>query len=320
MRVEPMSSHFTDRELLRGLDNELSESRKVALDRHVRECETCRRRQGALRQTATAASSAYRSVFGADQTMGASRDRFKTRLSHAALESAAAQWNDRAADPATVSRRIWSGALALAAMVAWLAVSMASGSLRFLQPDPGTSLPLASITPGATWEITADDLCAGTRHTRAITAAMRAQVLTAYGMERVPADQYELDYLITPELGGATDARNLWPQAYSSSIWNARVKDELESLLPRLVCRGAIDLETAQREMAVDWIAAYKKYFNTDQPLQAHRDPSRDDDDDDEMYALADVRPAPAIRLVSDDRLSVRFPIELNESLRKAAH
>jgi hypothetical protein len=127
---------------------------------------------------------------------------------------------------------------------------------------------------------------------------MRAQVLSAYRMERVPADQYELDYLITPELGGATDARNLWPQGYTSSLWNARVKDELESLLPRLVCRGAVDLETAQREMAVDWIAAYKKYFNTSEPLQVHRGPARGDDDD-EVYALADAGPAPAVRLVS---------------------
>jgi hypothetical protein len=75
------------------------------------------------------------------------------------------------------------------------------------------------------------------------------------------------------------------------------VKDELESLLPRLVCAGALDLETAQRDMAVDWIAAYKKYFNTDHPLQAHRGPAPDDDD--EVYALADTRPAPAVRLVS---------------------
>ena len=127
---------------------------------------------------------------------------------------------------------------------------------------------------------------------------MREQVLNAYGMKHVPADQYELDYLITPELGGATDARNLWPQAYASPIWNARVKDELERLLPQLVCSQRLDLQTAQRDMAADWIAAYKKYFNTDQPLRAHRGPAGDDDDD-EVYAVADARPAPAVRLVS---------------------
>ena len=50
-------------------------------------------------------------------------------------------------------------------------------------------------------------------------------------------------------------------------MWNARVKDELEELLPVLVCRGQVDLATAQRDIAVNWIAAYKRYFHTDRPV-----------------------------------------------------
>ena len=80
-------------------------------------------------------------------------------------------------------------------------------------------------------------------------------------MESVPADQYELDYLITPQLGGAPDARNLWPQRYQARVWNAGVKDQLEDLLPRLVCEGRLDLRTAQRDIAADWVSAYRKYF-----------------------------------------------------------
>jgi hypothetical protein len=53
-------------------------------------------------------------------------------------------------------------------------------------------------------------------------------------------------------------------------VWNARVKDELEGLLPRLVCAGTLPLATAQRDMATDWIAAYKKYFHTDRPLHTY--------------------------------------------------
>ena len=45
------------------------------------------------------------------------------------------------------------------------------------------------------------------------------------------------------------------------------MKDELEQLLPALVCRGVVDLATAQRDIAADWIAAYKKYFHTDRPV-----------------------------------------------------
>ena len=45
------------------------------------------------------------------------------------------------------------------------------------------------------------------------------------------------------------------------------MKDALEDHLREMVCGGQLDLKTAQREMAVNWIEAYKKYFHTDRPL-----------------------------------------------------
>ena len=33
---------------------------------------------------------------------------------------------------------------------------------------------------------------------------------------------------------------------------------------------GKLDLATAQRDIATDWIAAYKNYFHTDRPLAPH--------------------------------------------------
>ncbi|HTT63562.1 MAG TPA: hypothetical protein VMG35_17020, partial [Bryobacteraceae bacterium] len=80
---------------------------------------------------------------------------------------------------------------------------------------------------------------------------------------------YEVDYLVTPALGGADDIHNLWPESYSAE-WNAQVKDALEDRLRDLVCDGSLDLGKAQREIATDWIATYKKYFQTDKPLAEH--------------------------------------------------
>jgi hypothetical protein len=100
-------------------------------------------------------------------------------------------------------------------------------------------------------------------------------------MEHVAEHEYELDYLITPELGGVADQRNLWPERYASGVWNARVKDDLEELLPQLVCDGTLALATAQRDIANDWIAAYKKYFRTDRPI-AREAELLDNDRDDE--------------------------------------
>ena len=38
------------------------------------------------------------------------------------------------------------------------------------------------------------------------------------------------------------------------------MKDALERKLHKLVCAGQLDLKTAQREIASNWIEAYKKY------------------------------------------------------------
>ncbi len=93
----------------------------------------------------------------------------------------------------------------------------------------------------------------------------------------MPAASYELDALVTPELGGSTNQANLWPQRYHSPVWNARVKDELERLLPEMVCDEQISLAQAQREIASDWIAAYKRYFQTETPLRSHLGPAEDE-------------------------------------------
>jgi hypothetical protein len=99
---------------------------------------------------------------------------------------------------------------------------------------------------------------------------MRAEVFEEYGIRNARAEDYEIDYLIAPGLGGTGDIHNLWPQPFKSEKWNAYVKDELEERLHQMVCSGDLDLLTAQREIANDWIAAYKKYFHTDAPLQPH--------------------------------------------------
>jgi hypothetical protein len=99
---------------------------------------------------------------------------------------------------------------------------------------------------------------------------LRREVLKEYGLNNIPDDTYEIDYLVTPQLGGATDIRNLWPEPSLDTVWNAHVKDALENRLQHLVCTQQLDLATAQRELSQDWVAAYKKYFHTNEPLSAH--------------------------------------------------
>ncbi len=89
-----------------------------------------------------------------------------------------------------------------------------------------------------------------------------------YGLTSVAGNAYEIDYLVAPQLGGDANVRNLWPEPSLNTVWNARVKDALETRLRELVCAGQLDLSTAQREISRDWIAAYKKYFHTNQPIK----------------------------------------------------
>ena len=106
---------------------------------------------------------------------------------------------------------------------------------------------------------------------RVVPTALRQRVFEEYGIPYAHPEAYEVDYLITPALGGADDIHNLWPQSYSSTAWNARVKDALEDRMRDMVCQGNLDLAVAQSEIASDWIAAYKKYFHTDRPLESER-------------------------------------------------
>jgi hypothetical protein len=134
------------------------------------------------------------------------------------------------------------------------------------------SVPDPELTPGVTLPLTRDDVCAvGMVVTvRVVPVDVANRVFAAYGVDAPEPRAYEVDYLITPGLGGSDNIRNFWPQPYKNTVWNAHIKDALEDHLRELVCAGQLELATAQHEIAVDWIAAYKKYFHTEAPLPKH--------------------------------------------------
>jgi hypothetical protein len=265
--------HLTDVELLQLVDNDGSIAHVARLVAHVDACDTCRERRDVLAVQMTETIAALRSSAAVDEI-----DYAQSRAALAARLAAASAYVDR---PWTIRARLFSSSVgrwstAAAAIVAVLLTARALRSRPApAKPHAGASierdaLPIAAFTPGATSNVTADDLCRGGEwEPEPADPSVRQRILANYGMAHVPEDQYELDYLITPALGGANDPRNLWPERYSDRTWNAKVKDQLEDLLPNLVCAGQIDLQTAQRDIAADWIAAYKKYFKTDVPLKS---------------------------------------------------
>jgi hypothetical protein len=123
-------------------------------------------------------------------------------------------------------------------------------------------LPDSHLTPGATVSVSIDTLCVPhyTETVRHVTASTKRKVFQEYGINPTNSANYEVDHLISLELGGSNDIKNLWPESYRTKPWNARRKDVLENRLHHLVCERMITLEEAQAAIATNWITAYQKY------------------------------------------------------------
>jgi hypothetical protein len=122
-----------------------------------------------------------------------------------------------------------------------------------LRPNP-------TLTPGATRVVSLRVLCTpgSSGQARKVSSATKRQVFAAYHVTPTPG-AYEVDHLISLELGGSNDLANLWPQPYHGTL-NAHDKDALENQLHALVCKGTVPLAEAQHAIATDWVAAMRKY------------------------------------------------------------
>lgn len=136
------------------------------------------------------------------------------------------------------------------------------------QAQQSPAVPDPNLTPGDVLEVTARDICVPgySKRVRNVPASVKRQAYALYGITRHMDGEYEVDHLISLELGGSNSIRNLWPESYLTEPYNAHVKDKLENRMHKLVCNGALDLATAQREIATDWITAYRKYVAADIP------------------------------------------------------
>ena len=123
-------------------------------------------------------------------------------------------------------------------------------------------LPDAKLTPGDTLAVTKADVCAPgySSKVRDVPQSVKNDVYTEYDIVSHAPAAYEVDHLISLELGGSNSERNLWPESYKGP-WNAHIKDKLESHLHELVCKNQLSLKVAQRAIATDSIAAYHTYI-----------------------------------------------------------
>jgi hypothetical protein len=259
-------SHLSDQELLQAVDGELSPRESGRVQSHLAACWACRVRKQEI-ETAIG------------EFVRLQRQDFNLRIPppdgpRALLKAQLAQH----AGPERVSRLAWFRSVSLRLGWAVLAVVLAAATVtsfvfrtyvrRPAARFTAVTVPNPRLTPGATVLLGQREICGeASVNNKPVPIALQQKVFDEYGIRAAEPRAYEVDYLITPALGGADDIHNLWPESSSATVWNAQVKDALEDHLRNMVCEGQLDLATAQHEIASDWIEAYKKYFHTDRPV-----------------------------------------------------
>jgi hypothetical protein len=262
-------SHLSDQQVLLDVDGEISTHEQRVARAHLAGCWRCRARRQELENAITGFVRVY-------------QREFETKLPpvagpRALLKAQLAQLSSTASNGYSswfTLPRVFAGGAALGTLLVFglLFVRSTTDRQKFSRRHALiVSIPDSTLTPGATLLVSRPAVCAQENvKNKAVPVALQRRVFEEYGISGADPRAYEVDYLVTPALGGADDIRNLWPHSYSATVWNARVKDALEDRLREMVCEGSMDLTDAQREIAANWIGAYKKYFHTEQPLVEH--------------------------------------------------
>lgn len=128
-------------------------------------------------------------------------------------------------------------------------------SVTTVLQDP--SCTPGSLNPAVTQATIKTTICqsgytATIRPPVSVTDPLKLRLMASYSYHDSPS-RYELDHLISLELGGAPlDAKNLWPELGSSP----NPKDKVENTLHSMVCSGKIALADAQHRISTDWTTA----------------------------------------------------------------
>jgi hypothetical protein len=122
-------------------------------------------------------------------------------------------------------------------------------------------LPDSACTPGAIFpEATKEKICVSgySKSVRHVTTSTKNKVYAAYGIKKRLPGQYEVDHLVSLQLGGSNEVANLWPEIDKPKP-GFHEKDRVENYLHDQVCDGKMTLRQAQIQIATDWKAVYSK-------------------------------------------------------------
>lgn len=254
--------HVSDEALVRLMDGELSSVERDGVQGHVLECEHCAARKRSLEATSSGVAEMLRAEAEAAPLHAAGlRVRVRSGIAAAPDRSMSGlRWSLLAV---TVALPI------VAVVIGWFVLRHQAGTVREAMLLEGLTVPDPHLTPGAIRPVQVEELCreSGEDFDPEVPAAVQQAVFQEYGMWDARTGEYQVDYLVSPQLGGTDSLANLWPEPYGTKVWNARAKDALEQRLRTMVCAGEIDLPAAQEAIRVDWIAAYRRYVGSGERL-----------------------------------------------------
>lgn len=127
------------------------------------------------------------------------------------------------------------------------------------------ALPDPACTPGAIFpDATQEQICKPgySQNVRDVPDSEKNEVYAEYGIREHTAGEYEVDHLISLELGGSNDIANLWPEAAEPRP-GFHEKDKVENELHDEVCQGTMTLSEAQAGIANYWLAFYSGFVPT---------------------------------------------------------
>jgi uncharacterized protein YceK len=92
---------------------------------------------------------------------------------------------------------------------------------------------------------------------RNVPQSLKNKVYAAYGVKTRKPGQYEVDHLVSLQLGGSNDISNLWPEIDAPKP-GFHEKDRVENYLHDQLCKGKMTLKQVQVAIATNWLAVYK--------------------------------------------------------------
>lgn len=130
-------------------------------------------------------------------------------------------------------------------------------------------LPDPTCSPGAVFpDVTSARICTPGYATsvRDVSESEKSAVYAEYGITSHQPGQYEVDHIVSLELGGSNDIANLYPEAAEPRP-GFHEKDKVENELHGQVCSGKLTLHQAQVEIATNWLIVYQQTEETSTPL-----------------------------------------------------